>query len=188
MAAALTILIWLLAVFLLLVILAIAMPLRIELVLRKDLQWRYLAALRPYGRFGPRIVLSNRKKKSKAEKTITTKKKKGMGSRFLRSNPRAILQAVVRLVADIFHSVHFHQATLDAKFGLDDPSETGQAFGMLAPVIYGSAPCHRVRMNVEPVFDHATLTGTARLDLSLIPAALLAAAVRFGWRIFGPFR
>ena len=185
MTIMLTIVIWLLLAGLGLLVLAIVTPLRIELMLTREDAVHGLVALRPFGRFGPRIPLSGRKKTAAAPKVAPKKRAKG---RVWRRKPHRIASAAIQLVTEILGRVHVDAASLDMRFGLGDPGETGQVFGLMTPLIYGTSAMPKVRVNVEPVFDRAVLTGHVALDLSLIPAALLAPFLRFGWTAFGPDR
>ncbi len=99
-----------------------------------------------------------------------------------------IAQAAIRLVTELMATVRFETASLNLRFGLGDPAETGQLYGQLTPLVYSASGCPRVRIDVEPIFDEATLTGRAALDLSVVPARLIAPFLRFGWSAFGPTR
>ncbi len=185
MTLVVTILIWLLAAGLGLFVVAMVTPLRIELMLTREDAVYGSVALRPFGRFGPRIALSGRKKREAAPKAASKKRAKG---RVWRRKPQRIVRAAIRLVTEILGRVHVDAAVLDMRFGFGDPGETGQAFGLMTPLIYGTSAMPKVRVKVEPVFDQTVFTGQVALDLSLIPAALLAPFVRFGWTAFGPDR
>ena len=185
MTIVVTILIWVLAAGLGLFVLAMVTPLRIELMLTREDAVHGLVALRPFGRLGPRVALSGRKKRQAAPKVALKKRAKG---RVWQRNPQRIARAAIRLVTEILGRVHVDAASLDMRFGLGDPGETGQAFGLMTPLIYGTSAMQKVDVKIEPVFDRAVLTGHVALDLSLIPAALLAPFLRFGWTAFGPNR
>ncbi|MFY0312449.1 DUF2953 domain-containing protein [Leisingera sp. D0M16] len=169
----------LLAALFALIVLVLVSPLRIELVLRKEAGLAFTAALRPLGGFGPRIRLSGRRK------TPPAGKKPGRKRPF---DARRLVPAAARLAAVILRRIRIRTLILDAKFGSGDPAETGQLYGMLAPLVYGSLPARRLQVSVKPVFDRAVLSGRAELDVSLVPAALIVPAVRFGWDAFGPVR
>ncbi|MCK8462455.1 DUF2953 domain-containing protein [Aliiroseovarius sp. S1339] len=89
---------------------------------------------------------------------------------------------------DIWDRVRVDAATLDLRFGLDDPAETGQAFGQMTPLIYGTSAAPRVHINVDPAFDRAILKGRVALDLSFVPFMLVPPFIRFGWSAFWPDR
>ena len=187
MFTAIAIVFWVLVAVLLLLVLIMALPLRIEMHLSREEALRYSVALRPFGRFGPRIPLSDRRKKaSKAAPKLKSGKRKN-GGRWMKK-PKRLVGAAVRLVMELVGCVRVEAATLDLRFGLGDPAETGQAYGQMAPLIYGTAPAPRLHINVEPVFDRAELSGRVALDVSLVPLMLVPPFVRFGWSAFGPGR
>ncbi|UWQ39803.1 DUF2953 domain-containing protein (plasmid) [Leisingera aquaemixtae] len=169
----------LLAALLGLTVLVLVLPLRIELVLRKEAELAFSAALRPFGGIGPRIRLSGRRKPPETAQEPGRKR---------RYDPRRLVPAAGRLAAAVLRRIRIRALILDAKFGLGDPAQTGQLYGMLAPLVYGTLPARRLQVAVQPVFDRAELSGRAELDVTVVPAALIVPAVRFGWDTFGPVR
>ncbi|MCO4848845.1 MAG: DUF2953 domain-containing protein [Yoonia sp.] len=184
MAIVFPILFWLLVAILAVFVLALVTPLRIELSVMKGDAWQLSAALRPFGRFGPKIPLSRRTKEPETAHKPKRDKRKKWGK--LTRKPQRIGRAALRLVTDLIHCVRLHAATVDLTFGLGDPGETGQVFGLMAPLIYGPSLGERVNLNVVPAFDRTVLTGRLAVDFSIIPASLLAPTARFGWTAFGP--
>ncbi|MFQ6548471.1 hypothetical protein AADZ90_010960 [Aestuariibius sp. 2305UL40-4] len=161
--------------------LAMVMPLRLEVSLQKEVEWRYDASLRPFGRYGPRIDLRSRTKADpkKSEKPAAKPEKRTFGA-------QRIIPAGLRFIEDLLQHIRIRRASLDARFSLGDPGETGQAFGLLAPLIYGMSASPIVRFDIEPVFDdRPALSGRAEVDLSVVPASLVGPAVRFWWHAFG---
>ncbi|WP_299649238.1 DUF2953 domain-containing protein [uncultured Tateyamaria sp.] len=183
MSLALMVLVVVLVGMLVFLIVAMLMPLRIELVLTKHEAWRYKAACRAFGRFGPRISLSGHK--AQAQEPQTSQSARRLRGR---TNLLRVIRAGARFGVDILHRAKFDAARLDMQFGTGDPAETGHIFGMLTPVIYGTVASSRLCLTVEPDFDQAILRGRVDLDLSVVPARLLLPAARFGWSVFGPKR
>ncbi|NNJ67327.1 MAG: DUF2953 domain-containing protein [Boseongicola sp.] len=186
MSIAISVLLWGLGLCLGAVLLVIAMPVRLEIDVQKGTRWRFRAALRPFGRFGPRLPLSGRK--GKTDKPPEKRRKRNARRRLGKMRIDRLAQAGAKLVGDILRCVRIETATLQMRFGLGDPAETGEVFGYMAPVIYGAGVGQKLSFDVEPVFDRAVLEGQAKLDLSLVPAALLGPLFRFGWTVFGPVR
>ena len=184
MSVALMILLWLFFAVLGLLLAAAFMPFRLELSLRKQEDWRYRVAWRAFGRFSPRVALSN---STRVEKETEEKERGNVRSKW-QADPVRIIGAFVRFVSEVVACIRFDAARLDMRFGTGDPAETGQVFGMLTPLIYGTAASPRLCINVEPDFDQHVLRGQAELNLSVIPAHLLAPAARLGWTVFGPGR
>ena len=182
MAIVLTVLFWVAALALLLILLAGALPLRIELGVRKNEAWRCSAVLRPFAGFGPKIRLSERKPSHTTRKTAKKPRKRGQ---LLRANPMRVVLATQQLLGELLHRVRFDRADIDMTLGLGDPADTGQAFGMLAPLVYGAHATPRMNIRLQPVFEKAALRGRADMRLSLIPILLVMPFVRFGWALFG---
>lgn len=187
MATVLVVLTWALGALLFLLLAVFLTPLRIELLAVRDEALHFEFALRPLGRIGPRISLTDgsRKKKKKPKSTIKGRKKRS--TRWQR-NPTDIMHAVIRLLADVVKQIRIERASLDLRFGYGDPGDTGQVFGMLTPIMYGLGETGRADIRVVPVFDRAELTGRAALDVSFIPLLMLRPFAQFGWSMIGPRR
>lgn len=192
MSAVLTILVWVLLGVLALILLASVLPLRIELALRKREIWLYSAVLRPFAGYGPRFVVADSKTGSKIKQHEAKEKNRKSDSKSRRqrntahSDPLLFLQAAVDLLTRLWRLVRVDSAKVDVTLGLGDPADTGQAFGLLAPFVYGSCAMRRVQVQVEPVFNRAVFRGRAELSISLIPVFLLPPLVVFGWSVLGP--
>ena len=186
MALALLIILYLLLAIVAVLILALVMPLRIELVVTKNDAWHLSGALRPFGRFGPRIAMSKDVDVVEATPKAKPEKRKKRGG--WKRKPQRIVSSAVQLVRDIIHCIRLNAATCDLTFGLGDPCDTGQAFGFMTPLIYGTSASDRVCLNVVPDFDRAVFTGRMAVDFSFVPVALLAPVARFGWSTMGPRR
>ena len=183
----LAILLWLLAAVLALLLAALASPTRIECRASAGEGFRYRVALRPFGRLGPRLAMVDSEKPSKERKTRKPKtRKKAKTGKSSRRDPRRILAASVRLISDVFARLSIEEAAIDLRFGTGDPAETGEIYGQLTPLVYGTWGSRSVRMNVEPVFDRAIFDGRAALDVTMTPMRLIPPLVRFGWTAFGP--
>ena len=177
---------WSIVAILVIFILSIATPLRIELQLNKDQEWRFSVALRLFGGLGPRMPIRRRKSGEKAVEKRTAKPKKRRG--FPLGDPGGVLKAVLRFGGDILRCVRINSATLDAVFGFGDPAETGQAYGLLAPLIYCPVTGHKTQISITPAFDRKVFNGRATLDLSFIPVALLVPILRLAWTNYGARR
>jgi len=177
---------WALLALLAVVVLALVMPLRLELHVSRETSLRFSAALRPFGRYGPRILLSDGQDQPKAPKKPRRKKRARRG--FGKMQPKRFAQAAIRLVMELIGLVRVETVMLDLRFGMGDPGETGQVYGQMTPLIYGTSGISRVFVNIEPLFDRAALAGRTVLDLSLVPARVVLPFVRFGWAAFGPAR
>ncbi len=95
-------------------------------------------------------------------------------------------KARVTFIVDVLNRVKFHHIELSAQFDMGDVSETGQTFGQLAPLIYGCSAIPAGSIDIKPLFNNRPfLSGHAEMGLSVVPASLVAPAIRLGWRVFG---
>ncbi len=173
----------LLAAVLVLVILALVLPLRVWVAFDTKAE-RYLAVrLQPFGRWGPIFPVTERRAKKKPPRPKAPKEKK---SRRRVPRGRFTFAKVRDLLSGVIAAIHFEELRVDADFGLGDPADTGQAFGMLAPIMYGTPGC--ADLQLRPVFDRACLSGQGHLRWRIRPATLLWPFVRFGWAVWGPVR
>lgn len=183
----LEILVWLGILFLAGLLAAIFLPLRLELRAEVADKVSFSALIRPFGRFGPRIPLRRNKTAKAAPQEAERKPRRESKTRRLDSG-RRLLRPGLRLLGDILGAVRVHTMAVDLRFGSDDPSETGEIFGWMAPIVYGTAAWNRADLHFEPVFDGEVFEGSAALDVSLVPARLVPPFVRFGFAAFGPTR
>ncbi|MBT8409568.1 MAG: DUF2953 domain-containing protein [Alphaproteobacteria bacterium] len=196
MSSVLLALMWLVLGLLALVLAVLAAPLRIELSLHKSVRWRYTVALRFFGGIGPRLVLAGETRKpapaepapAPKEEKKPARKRKRRRRRRRAINVRRIVSETPALIGGLLRCIHVRSARLRARFGLGDPAETGQIYGLLCPAISNAAALPRTELAIEPVFDAACLTGEAALELSVRPLTLFGPAARFGWRVFGPWQ
>ena len=158
---------------------ALALPVRLEISMAKSSGWSGSAALRVFGRYGPRVPL---RRKAKQRKKPTRKAQKGRGP------SGRVVRAGLRAVRDLLGVLRIDTVRCDARVGLEDPADTGALYGALAPIRYVCRGSERVQLRVEPVFDGPTLTGRAELVVSAVPLRLVPPLLRFGWQAFGPVR
>ena len=172
------------ALLLVLVMVLLSLPVLMDFRLSRHQALRFLLSARPLGGHGPRITIidSNRPRKPKpAQKNneaLEKSKKRRTGMRVLFGSE------ALRLVASLLRLIHFERLRAEAVFGLGDPADTGQIFGLLTPVIYGTGSCIRL----EPVFDGPCLEGFCEATFRVRPIALALPLLRFVWQVFGPAR
>ncbi len=175
----LQILLWLGVAVLALVILLVTLPIRIMASWQSEPAKQATILLRPFGGISPPIkVYDSTRKQKRAGRKARKPKKKG---RALRGN---VLAEAVRLLRNVLGAFHFEALHLQVEFGLGDPAETGQLFGQLCPVIYGSG----ADVRLVPNFDKICLHGRALARVRVRPIAVVWPFVGFGWRVFGPGR
>ncbi len=178
---------WLMLACLCLLGAILALPVRVALRARSDPSLHYAVTARPLGGYGPRITLadSTRKDRKMAPDRKTGKKQRHTSR--TRGN-RGIFPAGLELISRLLGCIRFDRLDIEGQFGTGDPAETGQVFGLLAPLIYGSPHLARTRIEVQPVFDKACAAGVVDARFSVVPIALVPPFIRFGWIAFGPGR
>jgi hypothetical protein len=127
------------------------------------------------------------KRKATAPKPPKRKKRtratgKGGAGRMLRAGPG--------LIGGLIRQIRVERCRVECRFGLGDPADTGQAYGLLAPLVF--APPWgwdgAGAVVLTPDFERACLEGEAEVALAVVPARLLPPIVRFAWAAFGPGR
>lgn len=181
--AALSILLWTFGVLVLGLLALLTLPVDIELRLRSDQSPKLMASVRFFGgRSSPvRIFGKGKKKETPAQKHPKQKR-----NSWVRAS--ALPSSILTLVKDLIGATHVIKLSVDAEFGLGDPAETGQLYGTLSPLIYGTSGFAGADIVLRPNFDHAHLSGVLDATFRVIPIALLAPLARFGWQIFRPVR
>ena len=182
MDVAVAVVIWAGIGVLLLLGIVMILPVRVDLVLSAEPGWQARVRIRPLAGLGPPLKLydsgkaRDRGKRSSAKPhRATARPRNGMST----------VLAVRDLGLGLLRQVRVDSLRVDAAFGTGDPAETGQVYGLLTPVIHGTAAGRAAQINIRPMFDVRGVQGTARARLSLVPVQLLPPLLRFGWRIWG---
>jgi hypothetical protein len=105
---------------------------------------------------------------------------------------RGLLRRLVRLAEDTFHVVRVHHAVVRARFGFDDPADTGRACGAILPII-AMASSKGADVRCTPDFAGAILCGSCTGTLSVTPLRVVGAVLVFAgsptvWRAFRVWR
>lgn len=182
----LQILLWLGVVLLALLGLLVFLPIYFAVKWQSDPVRRTSVLVRPFGGVSPEItVFDSTRKRPGKDKPFDRKKphrrkfgrqKKG---RPLRGN---VVTEALALLRRVLGAIHIDALRVDAEFGLGDPAETGQVFGQLCPVIYGTG----ADITLRPNFDTACLRGSGLARFRVTPVAVAWPFALFGWRVFGP--
>lgn len=177
------VLFWLLITAVIVFAAALVLPFAVKIEAIGDgARFRVRVGVQPFGRLGPMLRFSKPRAGAKTDRPSTRPSAKR--SRYIHRIP----QAGLRLLSDLIRLVRIRKISVDARFGCGDPADTGQIFGLLSPLLYGASGLQRTELRVEPVFEQATLSGRAALELSFVPITLLVPALRFGVAVFGPSR
>lgn len=127
-------------------------------------------------------------REKKAKPQSPRKKSVRRNIRRLLLNPAAWERASV-LLARLVHTARWRVFRLEARFGLDDPAETGQLWGLLSTVLF-MLP-HRLDVVVQPVFEGPDLAFDGEAEIRLVPLHVIAVLASFGlspatWRVLWP--
>jgi hypothetical protein len=169
----------------------LATPVKLEFTMRSSPRRRVKIAARLLGGLTPPIVIHDsdrqgRKAKHRQAVVKPGRRERGKMSRQALARVRRAIIAAPHLLADLLRPIHIEQLTADADIGLADPADTGQVFGLLAPVIYSRLASDVLSIAVRPDFMTPGFSGEVFAKLSVTPVAFIAPATRFAWHIFGP--
>ncbi len=184
------VLLWILLALLAAVVALLCLPVKLRLDARSEPVRAARLELGLLGGWVPWIALVDtarpRKRKAKAKKR--KKKEKHKKKRAGKGGGAWLWRGLPGLLRGLLRPVRLERFELDCAFGLGDPAETGQLYGMLAPLYYGTAGVRgpRTRITLVPDFERARLEGRADVVLSVVPARWLPPLVRFGWAAWGP--
>lgn len=194
---------WILAALIAVALLAVLLPIRVRLAARSDPAPRLRVDVRPLAGLSPWIAVfdSDRKtgrdvtgdKPPVAERNHGDRKPKPRRRRRKgkRTWPvRRMLNALPDLLSGLIRVFRIDRLDFEGQVGLDDPADTGTAYGMVAPVIHGAQGLWpgRVRVALVPVFDGPCLEGRAEAEISVVPFRVVPAALCFAWASLGPAR
>jgi len=93
-------------------------------------------------------------------------------------NTRGLPQRVTRFVRDLLRAIHVHRGAVRARFGLDDPADTGQACGVVLPAA-ALAAASGADVQCTPDFERAILAGTAAATVSVVPLRIVFIVLLF---------
>ncbi len=189
---------WLLTALLLALLAVLALPIRLRLFATSAPVRRIRLELGLLGGLVPRIALvdSARAKTRQRPERPRKPEKPGRPARMRRRPGRArrwagrMLRAGPDLLTGLLRQFRVERLRADCAFGLGDPAETGELFGVIGPWLYGSrwAWADPGAVRLTPVFDRACLEGEAEAVISVVPLRLIPPAVAFGWAVWGPAR
>lgn len=183
-AVALTVLVWLLAALAVAVVLLLALPVRIT-VRAGSVPPTLALRLRLLGGLVPEFALSGGSQAQGAPPAPHAAPRNGRPGAGRWAPPAGkMIRAAPALLAGLLRPFRIEYLRIEARFGLGDPAATGELFGLLAPLAYGTAGCDRLRISLRPEFDGHCLTGEAEGAVRFVPVALIPPALRFAWAVF----
>lgn len=104
-------------------------------------------------------------------------------------NP-AFWSRVILLIRRIQGAIRWRTLRFHARFGLDDPADTGRLWGALGPLAAVAIPS-RADVEIRPVFDGETFAFESDGELRVLPLQLLWVVLSFAaapatWRVLRP--
>lgn len=100
--------------------------------------------------------------------------------------PAGLPRALRREGAALMRVFRIDHLMVKGRFGTGDPADTGAAYGMLCPLLYGLRLPISSDIAVEPDFTRAVCDAQAELRVSFVPLRLVGPLARLAWRMFGP--
>ena len=178
-----------LAALLAVLIAAVVMPVRLGCSLRSAPGWRARVVVRPFAGLTPDIpVFDSARRSRRAERPAARNKKRAARSRRQRQRQKQrsarAASAAPRLIAQLLRAIHLERLTIDADFGLADPAETGQLFGLAAAFKHAVRPRPPMSIDLRPDFTGPRLSGVFEAQLRFTPAAFIPPGIRFARHMF----
>jgi hypothetical protein len=91
---------------------------------------------------------------------------------------RGLLRRVQQLASRLFRRVKLQAFDLHTVFGLDNPADTGLAYGFLAPLLV-MAEARGLNIECRPMFLESGLRGTCNVTLHARPLSVVGALMAF---------
>jgi hypothetical protein len=108
-----------------------------------------------------------------------TGKSSGRGRRFIAAlRTSGVMERVILFVRGVFGQLHLRNFVMRARYGFEDPADTGQLCGSLAPLLV-FASVKGVDVRCTPDFDGAAFEGTCSGTISMRPLSAVGVVVVF---------
>ncbi len=164
----------------------LAMPFDVGYRLKKDDSFRLRISIAwAYGLLSKQLdqpPKNEKLKKSGTKKMPRKQRRIGKGRfksamAFIRSP--GMSASLLRLARNMCRQLRVRQLSLHLTFGLDDPADTGQLFGTLAPALILTDRLTQFDLQVQPDFSQPTLLAESRGQLRLIPLTIIGVMIAF---------
>jgi hypothetical protein len=121
---------------------------------------------------------SDRREAAKPQSSPARRRRKRLRMAIAVMRTRGLLRRVQQLASLLFRRVKLQGFDLHTVFGLDNPADTGIAYGFLAPVLVMAEACG---LNIEcrPMFLESGLRGTCNVTLQVRPLSVAGAVMAF---------
>ena len=164
----------------------LAMPFDIGYYLKKDDHFCLrLSIAWAYGLLSKQLDKPPEKPKAQTtvkKKTPRKQRRTGKGNltaamAFMRSP--GMSASLLRLARNMWQQIQVRQLSLHLTFGLDDPADTGQLYGTLAPALILTDRLSRFDLQVQPDFSQPTLQAESHGQLRLRPLTIIGVMLAF---------
>lgn len=186
MTTLLTILLWCVLVVLALLVGLIVTPVRLRAHLRAAPHLSYRIEARVLGGLTPGIPIADSTRTRKVGASRQKKKPHGRKPRRRVGGGTRMLSAAPDLLSGLLRAIHFDHLKIDAEFGLGDPADTGQLYGLLAPLQFGAPSGAGRFVSLRPNFERACFAGEVEAALHFTLAAFVPPALSFVWHALRP--
>jgi len=115
----------------------------------------------------------------KPKKKRRSKSKSGIKPILAALKSEGFLRRTLKFLKDIFNIAEIKNLQAKLSFGLGDPADTGQLYGLMSPVFAFLYAVPRVNVSFTPIFDRATLDAEINAALRIVPIRFFRAIFRF---------
>ncbi len=148
------------------------------------LQWAFGLLNLPIGGQRPKTK-PPKKPPGKATKAKRSRLKVGR----LLANP-AFWARLRLLLSRLLGAIEWQMLHLHARFGLDDPADTGRLWGLAGPMAASLLPAGR-DVSIQPDFERETLAVESEGEFRVVPLRVVGIVLAFGlsprtWRVVWP--
>jgi hypothetical protein len=127
------------------------------------------------------------KRKFKAEQKPKRRRTKRGKEEKIRSLKRAwsvlssegFIRHILRFILNLFRQINIRTFHLSIRFGLDDPADTGQLFGVIAPFALCLQAFPFTTIRIQPVFTGVTLHRYFKVQVRIVPIRIIWVLTRF---------
>jgi hypothetical protein len=146
--------------------------------LRLSIAWAFGLLSKDLGKATDKPVTSKPKTKKSSRKQPQAGRGKARTAIVFMRSP-GMPARLLRLTRDVWRQLRVRQLYLHLTFGLDDPADTGQLFGALAPALIQADRLSRLDLQVHPDFSQPILLVNGRGQVRVIPLAIIGAMIAF---------
>jgi hypothetical protein len=114
-----------------------------------------------------------RPKRSKEEKI------RGLKRMWSALSSEGFIQHILRFILNLFRQINIRTFNLSIRFGLDDPADTGQLYGVIAPFALCLQAFPFTTIRIQPVFTGVALHTYFKIQVRIVPIRIVWVLIRF---------